>query len=340
MITFELSLVNPDIYDLELMARIVEAILDQTYKKKFLIGYHKGTSTTCTGDKIKYALKGVCAPQDVHEHILNQFNEILVKAGVRNVVYISGASFDVSPDDKVYSLESVLRPITTNTKLLSEIMPMSEIPAEFKCALTGQIMDSPVTTKQSPTVRYNKSHLKNHLFTKRVDEQLDPATKQKIDPHHDIVADPSLKKRIQDFVREKIKQKASERHEKLQSLLKKYTTDSILSIQKINSVLRFCAASNDLEGVSVLMSTVRPDVNDKDTRPDSLRTALHYAVRANHAEMTRLLIKHGARVDIKDAFGKTPVVYALESGNPEMISAVMGNIDVTKIMTSIANMKM
>jgi hypothetical protein len=46
------------------------------------------------------------------------------------------------------------------------------------------------------------------------------------------------------------------------------------------------------------------DINRQD--PDG-RTALHYAVRSHNPELTRLLVSHGAKVNVKDCLGLSPL---------------------------------
>ena len=48
-------------------------------------------------------------------------------------------------------------------------------------------------------------------------------------------------------------------------------------------------------------------------------TALHVAVTVNRVEVCSLLLEHGARLDVKDALGKTPVDHASQMGHKEII---------------------
>lgn len=49
-------------------------------------------------------------------------------------------------------------------------------------------------------------------------------------------------------------------------------------------------------------------------------TALHIALREKYAGMVRLLIEKGARAEIPNAYGVTPVELASKSGQPELVS--------------------
>lgn len=340
MIEFTLSFVNTSAYDLELANAVHKAIINQITRKKFLIGYHKGIESGFSGSLISFKFKGVAATTSLHEYLFNQFNQFLINAGVRDVVFISETGFNPLEGDEIYNLDAAVKSVSSNeTMLRTLLLRDTEIPAEFKCHISGQVMDSPVSLRQNPGVYYNKAHLKLHLFTKPTHQQLNPVTQSKVDPVKDVVKDANLKLRIRDFIAQKIKEKANSRAAELQSVLNKYCPDGQATIARLNAVLRVCAASNDLNAARLLLSTVKPDINDCDTRPDSRRTALHYAISAGHTEMTRLLIDHQARIDIKDALGKTPIIYALESGQPDLIKAVMPDVDVSKVLQSVASMK-
>ena len=54
------------------------------------------------------------------------------------------------------------------------------------------------------------------------------------------------------------------------------------------------------------------------------RTPLHAAILENQSETARILIKHKARTDVLDIDGKSPLDYAYESGNGELLNALRG----------------
>ena len=49
-------------------------------------------------------------------------------------------------------------------------------------------------------------------------------------------------------------------------------------------------------------------------------TALHWAAYAGASESAQLLLAHGANPKLKDKEGKTPLDYARESGNSELVT--------------------
>lgn len=53
---------------------------------------------------------------------------------------------------------------------------------------------------------------------------------------------------------------------------------------------------------------------------DSLTSALHIACLLQNVSLARLLVSHGARTDLKDKDGDTPLALAQRKQNAELIS--------------------
>jgi ankyrin repeat protein len=62
---------------------------------------------------------------------------------------------------------------------------------------------------------------------------------------------------------------------------------------------------------------------DRDRTTLKKWTALHQCVRSSNTEMMKILLDHGANVEIKDADGETPVFVASSSGNPELVRLLL-----------------
>ena len=73
--------------------------------------------------------------------------------------------------------------------------------------------------------------------------------------------------------------------------------------------LHYAALENDLARVQQLIAS-KIDVNSLD---DDGFSALHFAVQENHVDVLRILLDHGATVDVKDRYGNTPLMRALDS---------------------------
>src|SRR5690349_2240965 len=52
-------------------------------------------------------------------------------------------------------------------------------------------------------------------------------------------------------------------------------------------------------------------------------TPLHWAVRADDVDLTRRLLRAGARVKTANRYGVTPLALAAENGNPAMLEALL-----------------
>jgi len=82
----------------------------------------------------------------------------------------------------------------------------------------------------------------------------------------------------------------------------------------------------NLEMVECLLVDGKADVNRRDS---VRRTPLMYAVRGNHVEVVKFLLKHGAKLKLYDVKGRTAMHHAVKIGNMEMIDALLeANADI------------
>lgn len=49
------------------------------------------------------------------------------------------------------------------------------------------------------------------------------------------------------------------------------------------------------------------------------QTALHWAVKRGHSLIVDRLLYYGAEIDAKDVVGKTPLYFAIKTGNIELV---------------------
>jgi len=78
------------------------------------------------------------------------------------------------------------------------------------------------------------------------------------------------------------------------------------------NVLMECAKTGNLDAVKALLSR-ELDINGREPRRG--QTALMWAVAAKHPEVARLLIEHGADVNIPSKDGFTPLMFAAQQGD-------------------------
>lgn len=80
---------------------------------------------------------------------------------------------------------------------------------------------------------------------------------------------------------------------------------------------------NDIDKVKKALSDC--DINEQEE--ESGYTALHYCAQNQYVDIAKLLIKKGAKVDVKDSYGNTPLFKAVffSKGNTEMINLLLKN---------------
>ena len=74
----------------------------------------------------------------------------------------------------------------------------------------------------------------------------------------------------------------------------------------VNKAIRLAAANNNCPDLLMLLRHSDADPNCADVNPEKRFTPLHLAVPRGHCHVVRILLQNGARLDSKDAAGKTP----------------------------------
>jgi uncharacterized protein len=88
-----------------------------------------------------------------------------------------------------------------------------------------------------------------------------------------------------------------------------------------NTPLKVACVRGDLEAVRVLLAAgaeVNAIVEDE-------CTALHYAAGFGHVEVAQILLDHGARTDVRNRFGRTPVEDARLSGKTDVVTLLQSH---------------
>lgn len=67
------------------------------------------------------------------------------------------------------------------------------------------------------------------------------------------------------------------------------------------------------------------------------RSALHYAARMNNLELVAMLVKKGARVDLKDRFSQTPLMYSVGENVIDFLIANGASLDFAEVNRKNAN---
>ena len=202
-------------------------------------------------------------------------------------------------------LHERFKPIRSkNSKLLAKIAGL-EIPEEFCCLLSGDIMDEPVYDIRSPGVHYDQDFLEYCLRK----------SNKKLMPHTNVPCNASfiktnfdLKIRIINFVKFSLQTAEIQNRGKI---LEKFKVGETSDKKSLNQALRRAAMTGYGEDMGILLS-LGANVNAQDDNPQKRYTALHLAIRENKIQNAVYLVSSGARIDIPDALGITATQLIVE----------------------------
>lgn len=238
--------------------------------------------------------------------------------------YVSGLTKSAAalPGEAAF-LHERLKPLRSkNAKLLSKIN-VAEIPEDFCCKLSGEIMDEPVYDMRAPGVNYDQDFLQYWL---RINEK-------KLMPHTNIPSEEffikvnfGLKARINDFIKNAVEAFEIDSRRKM---LEKFKITETGDKKGINQALRRAAMLGASDEIELLLS-IGADVNSQDENSQKRFTPLHLAIRENKINCSIRLLRLGARIDIPDAAGimvSQLIIERLQARDPE-IQPVVLNCDL------------
>lgn len=87
------------------------------------------------------------------------------------------------------------------------------------------------------------------------------------------------------------------------------------------TALHIASKLNFIEGIECLIQQPNLDLNQQDSFG---MTALHYTVRSNFYQATKLLLDAGTRLDKLDKQGKLPIHHAIRNASPDLIQMILG----------------
>lgn len=221
-------------------------------------------------------------------------------------------------------LHQRLKPIRSkHARLLSKIEEV-QIPEEFCCPLSGDIMDDPVYDTRSPSIHYDQDFLQYWLRKNHV--KLMPHTKMPANQNH-IKVNFDLKCRIVNFVKSTIEAYEAQ---KKRIILEKFNIKLTTDKKAINQALRRAIVFEDTYDDFFVLLSLGADVNAQDDNPTKRFTPLHLAIRENKTSFAMTLLQAGARIDVADAAGITVsqlIIQRLRSNDPE-IQEILHNCDI------------
>lgn len=212
--------------------------------------------------------------------------------------YLSDSSFTSPQPGDVMFLHTRFKPEKSKySKLLSNI-PNLNIPNEYCCPLSGDIIETPVYDIRSPSVRYDETFLQYWLGISH--PKLVPHTKV---PYNQAFfkIDFELQKKIADFVNQTLEAHANKQ---LESTLQRFNIPITKEKEVLNKALRRASMCGTHEDI-VLLFSFGADVNAQDDNQQKKLTALHWAISEKKYENAATLIYSGALINIRDAHGIT-----------------------------------
>uniref|UniRef100_A0A131XIT2 Putative gpcr-chaperone n=1 Tax=Hyalomma excavatum TaxID=257692 RepID=A0A131XIT2_9ACAR len=96
--------------------------------------------------------------------------------------------------------------------------------------------------------------------------------------------------------------------------------------------LHWLAWHNDYEALKALLEKSTENIEQRDCRG---RTALMLAVTLGHLEASKILLNHGANVNVENNDGYTVVHEAVSTGDPELLAEVLTQRDLQRYSTSV-----
>lgn len=96
--------------------------------------------------------------------------------------------------------------------------------------------------------------------------------------------------------------------------------------------LHWLAWHNDYDALKILLEQNADGIEQRDCRG---RSALMLAVTLGHLEASKILLNHGANVNVENNDGYTVVHEAVSTGDPELLAEVLTHRDLQRYSTSV-----
>lgn len=325
MITIEFTEKEPGLFTEQLdMVNVSNAMLKKFAEVGLLSGFQQGSRICVETCSITLEYPGITAEDgEVVKFIIRKVEEIIKEVNLSDICSVSSASKQDCNGDKIIRLNHLKPRETKNSMLLKNILPMEDVPEEYLCQLSQEIIDEPVYTTKRPDIFYNKNHLTHWLYSRS--NPLDPYTNQAINAINDVIFDADKKKEIDAFVSTKLKEGLLLKQKKFQTAVKKHTGEEKITQANIDKAFRTAAARNEVNDLAILFHKVT-SINAQDDNPIRKRTALHWAIEKGSVDCVKWLLDNKAEINIPDANNKTALDYASDSNNDEIKQLVLGQL--------------
>lgn len=244
---------------------------------------------------IKFELRGIAVVDDESVNLAHSIVEKSLSDENMPFYVSSLERTQVFPNEIVFRHER-LKPGKSKNALSIAHLEL-DVPEEFCCPLSGDIMDTPVYDIRSSGVKYDEDHLMYWL--NKSNPKLNPHTKVPLSEIF-LEVDYALKARICSYVKTTLE---SSKKEILHKTLLKYGIETSEDKGSINEGWLKCMTTEEVESDLFIFLKSGANVNYQDASNN--QTALHIVLAKRNFQVAVDLIHAGAQINIEDAQGVT-----------------------------------
>lgn len=159
----------PDLTDL---LNFHNAICKDLKQKNFMLALAEVTMSHTQG-KFCLIFKGVYPEnQETNNYLARMVNETLASLNLRDYLHVSLTHVDVMLGDQPIELRLFTPGDSKNSCLLSNFVDDKDIPSEFCCQLSNQVMDDPVYLKDQKDIFYEKQQIIFFIHKRRNEKSI------------------------------------------------------------------------------------------------------------------------------------------------------------------------
>ena len=321
--------------------RLVDVLMAAIKRERFFIKYRDLFGIFLTPNGLSIHLNSVFSPdKKTDEFIERMFTAVLTNTGLDGLLQVAGSETVVSPLDKhlvrydqfgqpIYPYIKIENFKPANTRVNESILDglVENIPENYKCTLTTEVMDNPVYVSMQPTIFFEEDNLRYWLYQQN--KEIDPISKLPMFKHpisqqlmslNDIRKNDQLSEEIKQFANQQFSQKFVEKNQRLIEKMNFYGCNEKTQ-ENLEKAIRKAAAANDLEGLK-LFAEITSELHAVDSNPDSKRNGLHWAAIKGSTQTFEYLLNQFVNPLVPDAKGKTALDYAFEYKREDIIKLI------------------
>ncbi len=323
------------------MQPIAMLVSEEIRKRKLYREYIQRFELTVDerGRDFSIIFRGMCALEtDEKNFIVRELTAILHEMGLSKVIFINVLEVQSLADDIVFTSKIYESELTSSQRLVEVCQTKSDdIPEEYICAISSQLMDEPVYFKGNPEVKFDYNKIRFWLYKQSVPHH--PHTRVRV-MDSDVIHDFELKVKINAFKSELIynvyvnKHKCSQQlsglsdpdspvmrmgiaHEQLENRLNFLVKNKdsypglfeAIKLRRYSQALRRACTCDDYNLAFKISSTILDydrvlSININEQVGNDNRAAIHYAMKKTNLPLVKFLVCKGADTTLKDSHGQ------------------------------------